>query len=261
MRTLSKENKTIIGYVIIGVCLAVFGILAVSALALKKNSYDPDTFCPGDIKAHTIVILDKTDSLSPNQQRFVLDYINKAKDKLETFEKFSIFILDEDTHTNPAPLFSKCNPGSKESANQLYQNPGKIQKRFDEFFLKPLKENMKNVLADNTGSQSPIFEMIREVSLREDFGPDVKKRTLIIVSDMMHHTSRFSHYKSRSSYGYFSKKSYAFDVVSNVNAVEVRVVYLLRSKLAYSQGSEHLAFWEGYFEDMGAIGLAVRKIR
>mgnify|MGYP000739358872 FL=1 len=147
-----------------------------------------------------MIVLDKTDSLSTSQQRVILNYINKEKDKLKTFEKFSIFILTENTYVNPEPIFSKCNPGTGKNANQLYQNPRKIQMRFDEFFSKPLKEKMNNMLSDNTGSKSPIFEMIRELSLRDDFGDDVQKRTLIIISDMMHHTSKYSHYKNRSTY-------------------------------------------------------------
>lgn len=261
MKKITKETKEIIGYVIIGCCLVVLGALVLSAILLKSEAADPDTFCPEEVNAHTVVILDKTDSLSANQQRFAVNYINRVKDQLKPSEKFSIFILNEDTAVGPEPLFSKCNPGSGKSANYLYQNPGKIQKRFDEFFLKPLKENMNNMLADNTGAQSPIFEMIREVSLRDDFRPDVEQRTLIIISDMMHHTTHFSHYKNRSRYQFFSRKSYAFDVVSNLNFARVKIVYLLRSKLAFTQGQEHLAFWQSYFEDMGAGVSEVRQVR
>ena len=140
--------------------------------------------------------LDKTDLLSISQQRFVLNYINKKKDKLRRFEKFSIFSLTENTYVNPEPIFSKCNPGTGKNSNKLYQNPKKIQMKFDRFFSRPLKENMKSVLSDGVGSQSPIFEMIRELSFRDDFGEDVKQRTLIIISDMMHHTPQYSQYSA-----------------------------------------------------------------
>lgn len=35
METLSKEKKTVIGYIIIGICIAVFGASMISALVLK----------------------------------------------------------------------------------------------------------------------------------------------------------------------------------------------------------------------------------
>jgi len=261
MKTLTKENKTVLGYIIIGICLVIFGASMVSALVLKTGPYDPETFCRDEVSAHTIVVLDKTDSLSSSQQKFVRDYINNEKAGLGTFEKFSIFAFTEDTYANPDPVFSKCNPGTGKDANQLYQNPRKIQMRFDEFFSRPLEENMSSILSDNTGSKSPIFEMIRELSFRNDFGDDVLQRTLIIISDMMHHTSEYSHYKNTIDYKYFSEKPYAYEVSASLNSVNIRIVYLLRDNLGNIQGKRHLSFWEEYFEEMGAEVADVRKIR
>jgi hypothetical protein len=232
MKTLSNEKKTIFGYIIIGICLVVFGALMTSALALKEEAYNPETLCRDEVSAHTIIVLDKTDSLSINQQRFIPTYINREKDNLRTFEKLSIFTLTENTYVNPDPIFSKCNPGTGENANKLYQNPQTIQSRFESFFSKPIKDNMNNLLSDNTGSKSPILEMIKELSLRDDFGDDVKQRTLIIISDMMHHTSGYSHYKNTIKYEYFSKKSYAYEVATSLNSVKIKIVYLLRDKLS-----------------------------
>jgi len=261
MKTLSKEKKTVIGYIIIGICIVVFGASMISALVLKGEAYDPETFCLDKVLAHTIIVLDKTDSLSINQQRFMLNYINKEKDKLRTFEKFSVFTLTENAYMNPDPVFSKCNPGTGENANQLYQNPQKIQMKFDRLFSRPLKENMNSLLSDNTGSKSPIFEMIRELSFRDDFGDGIEKRTLIIISDMMHHMPKYSHYKNKADYKYFSKKSYADEVAVSLNSVNIKILYLLRDKLERFQGKRHLSFWEDYFEDMGAEVTNVRHVR
>ncbi len=261
MKTLSKENKTVVGYIIIGVCLSIFGASMISALVLKEAPFDRETFCQDEVSAHTIIVLDKTDSLSNDQKKFIFDYINREKDKLRPFEKFSIFTLTENIYVNHEPIFSMCNPGTGEDANELYQNPQKIQMRFDRFFSKPLKESMNSILSDSTGSKSPIFEMIRELPFRDDFGGDVQKKTLIIISDMMHHTSNYSHYKNTIDYKYFAKKSYADEVRANLNSVNVEIVYLRRDKLGNIQGKRHLSFWEKYFEDMGARVTEVRNIR
>ena len=133
--------------------------------------------------------------------------------------------------------------------------------RFDEFFSKPLKENMRDILSDNTGSRSPIFEMVRELSFQNDFGDDVQQRTLIIISDMMHHTSEYSHYKNTIDYKNFSEKPYAYEVSTSLGSVNVKIVYLLRDNLRNIQGKRHLLFWEEYFEEMGTEVADVRKIR
>lgn len=261
MKTLSKENKTVVGYIIIGACLVVFGVLMTSALALKEEAYDPVTLCRNEVSAHTIIVLDKTDSLSINQQRFIPTYINREMDNLRTYEKLSIFTLTENAYVNPDPIFSKCNPGTGKDANELYQNPKKIQMRFESFFSKPLKEDVNSILSDNTSSKSPILEMIKELSLRDDFGDDVQQRTLIIISDLMHHTSEYSHYKNSIKYEYFSKKSYAHEVATRLNSVDVKILYLLRDKLGNLQGKHHLSFWEDYFKDMGAKVARIRNVR
>lgn len=129
------------------------------------------------------------------------------------------------------------------------------------FFSEPLKDNMNSILSDNSGSKSPILEMIKELSFRDDFGDGVNKKTLIIISDMMHHTSEYSHYKNSIKYEYFSKKSYAHEVATNLNSVNVKIVYLLRDKLGNVQGKRHLLFWEDYFEDMGAEVAKIRNVR
>ena len=252
MITISTENKTKLGYVIIGICVFIFAMMAVSAVALKEEPYDPETLCKDIVDAHTIVVLDKTDSLSQSQQRFMLNYINKEKDNLKAFEKFSVFTLTENTFINPEPAFSKCNPGRGKDANKLYQNPRKIQMRFDENFSRPLKENMGTMLSKNVASQSPIFEMIRELSYRDDFGDNIQHRTLILISYMMAHTPRYSHYKGKPSYVPFANTDYAREVSMRLNGVDVKIIYLLRRKLSKYQGKTHLLFWEQYFEFRGA---------
>ena len=260
MKTLTKEKKTVIGYIIIVISIVIFGFLIASALVLKEEPYDTETLCRDDISAHTIIVLDKTDTLSNNQQKYVHDYINKEKEKLIPFEKFSIFALTENCFMSPEPIFSKCNPGTAKTANSLYQNPQMIQKRFNDFFSDPLQKNMNIILSENKGSKSPIFEMIKELSLRDDFSDEIEKRSLIIISDMMHHTPEYSHYKDTLDYNSFSIKSYAYEIASNLNTVNVKIVYLLRDNLGNIQGKRHLLFWKNYFEDMGAQATKVRIV-
>jgi hypothetical protein len=261
MKPLDKNKKTKVGFTIIGICLAVFLILVISAFALKEEASDPETFCPKIISAHTVIVLDKTDSLNDNQQRVTADYINQEIDKLGIYEKLSVFMLTGNNYVAPEPIFSKCNPGNGEDANQLYQNPKKIKERFNHLFASPLKKRVKESLSNNIDSQSPILEMIQELSLRNDFNENIRKRTLIVISDMMHHTPNYSHYKDRIDYKSFSKKAYADEVMANLHSVNVQIVYLLRGNLNRLQGKRHLLFWENYFQAMGADVVGVRNIR
>lgn len=255
------DKKTLLGFIIIGICLTVFLALAASAVVLKQNAHDPETFCSKTLTAHTIIVLDKTDSLNNNQQRFVMNFMNTRMDKLMPDEKLSIFLLTEHTCIAPEPIFSKCNPGNGETANPLYQNPQKIKTRFDDLFAGPLQKAVEQSLSDNIDSQSPILEMIRELSLRDDFNETVPNRTLIIISDMMHHTANYSHYRNSMNYQMFLKRSYADEVMSDLHSVDVQFVYLLRNRLGRLQGKRHLLFWEEYLHAMGADLTTVRNVR
>jgi len=262
MKQLNKRSKTVIGYIIIAICFALICVLLVSALALKGEPYDPETFCPFDKEyPHTVILIDKTDSLKKNHQSFVLDYINNEKGKLGIHEKLSVFTLTEGTYIVPESMFSKCNPGTGVDANKLYQNPRKIRLRFDRFFAEPLQDVLKKILTYNVDTKSPLFEMIRELSYREDFGEDVPKRTLIIISDLMHHTSSYSHYRDGLDFKKFANTSYADEVKVHLGSVNVKIVYLLRSNLNKIQGKQHLLFWKNYFQAMGAHITAIRNVR
>ncbi|MFH2093847.1 MAG: hypothetical protein ABIJ31_15915, partial [Pseudomonadota bacterium] len=111
------------------------------------------------------------------------------------------------------------------------------------------------------GSKSAIFEIVRELSFRDDFDEGVEKKTLIIISDMMHHTSKYSHYKNIIDYKLYSKKPYADEVRANLNLINIKIVYLRRDKLGNVQGKRHLSFWEEYFKDMGAGTVEIRDVR
>lgn len=117
------------------------------------------------------------------------------------------------------------------------------------------------MFSDNTSSNSPIFEMIRELSFRDDFGDEVKQRTLIILSDMMQHTPEYSHYKSTPDFNSFSQGPYADEVKISLNSIDIKIVYFLRDKLKGAQGKRHLSFWKEYFEEMGTEVVEVRNIR
>jgi len=262
MEHLDNNKKKVMGYIIIVSCFIIFCILIILAVALKGEAYDSETFCLLEKESpHTIILIDKTDSLNKNHQRFVLDYINKVKNRLEVYEKLSVFVLTADSCIVPEPIFLKCNPGTGEGANELYQNPKKIKLKFDRFFSNPLWEVLEDILSDSTDNQSPILEMIRELSLRDDFRNDIPKRTLIIISDMMHHTPNYSHYNQGSDYNYFAKTSYFDEVAASLKSVNIKIVYLLRTKLNTIQGRQHLVFWENYFQAMGGDVTDVRHIR
>ena len=106
------------------------------------------------------------------------------------------------------------------------------------------------------------MEAIKAVAVTEFIGEKNKSipKHLIIVSDMMQHTSAYSHYRDLSNFSSY-KTSKAFDQhLSNLNEVDVEIYYIRRPELSSKQGKSHILFWEQYIHAMGGALVRVRNI-
>jgi len=260
---LSKKDKNGI-YLISAFLFVLMSLIAASLLLRDPNrQYDPDTFCPdGELNAHTIVLIDVSDSFTETQKKAIHNFVKGIRGRLKRYEKLSIFTLINDNYIASIPKFSKCNPGSGKEANELYQNPKKIQTKFDDFFKSPLTDILSNIVKGAGAERSPILEMIHDLSLREDFSFNIKERKLFLVSDMLQHMKQYSHYRRNSmDYGEFKKTKYSQGVTANLTNVSARILYIWRPELGALQNNRHILFWENYFRDMGATIEEIRKAR
>jgi len=251
------------GLKIAGVSIAIMIGLGGLAIYLAGPKPDPETLCPEDrpLVAHTVVLVDKTDPLTEGQFRYLKEKILGARDRLVQFEKFSIFVLDDKNYMSPEPLFSKCNPGRGDEANPFYQNPRKIQKKFDAFFEQPLEDTLKDLKSVGVASRSPIMEMIREISYRKDFSNQVPERRMILVSDLMENMpDHYTQYAGTINYEFFTEQPYAGELKANLSQVKVDIGYLMRNGMGL-QTNDHVLFWYKYLAAQGASVSGIRKVR
>ncbi len=238
--------------------------MVITSFFLKQERrYDAQTFCPNkQLTNHTIIVIDKTDPFTETQKDYIKSYIDRIRNELSLYEKISLFTLSDNNYIAPTAVFSKCNPGTGKEANVIYQNPRMIQSKFDDFFKTPLDNILKNIFQEYSAPISPILEMIREISYREDFSSNVLKRNLIIIADMMQNMPNlYSHYSDIIDYKEFKKDPYFNEITTNLNGIEVQIIYLYRPKANLKQGRKHIFFWEQYFQNMGAHISLVRFIR
>ena len=107
---------------------------------------------------------------------------------------------------------------------------------------------------------SPILEMIRAVALDRSFD-STKERRLIIISDMLHNVPAYSHYRESADFFRWRKTDYAQEFLQlSLLDVEVDVLYLKRADdtIRNIQTRRHVAFWEDYFE---AVGASIRRLK
>ena len=264
LKTMNNNNSQLdkIGYwVFAGVILVLFLILLL-VLYLKLNQEKIDKCgCPEHgLKSHTILIVDKTDEISETQSKHLKSYLEKLKNDLEFHEKLTIYTLKPTSFYYLEPIFSMCKPQSGKEANVLIENRLMIQKRFEDFFSKPLENIEAELIKKSEFQQSPIIEMISEVGKLDDFSTDIDKRKLIIISDMLQNTETLSHY-NKFTFEKFINSSAGKLLRPSLAGVEVEILYLQRPSAIQFQNENHIVFWNKYFASCGAQIVKITKIR
>ena len=159
---LSKLDK--LGILLFGCCLLILISLSILTWILDgEDKYNEITLCPLNtpISGHTVFFIDRTDPLNKRQTQWLLEEIRLIKNELKRDEKFSIYRIIGSKDNFLRNIFSLCSPQSGKEANPLYENPKRIQKKYEERFGEPLE---KALLELTTGSQyptSPIMETIK----------------------------------------------------------------------------------------------------
>jgi len=177
--------------IIIGVGVFLISLLAVSyRLKASSQNYDHETLCRRDGDYPSLkLLIDKTDPWAGQDRDRLAALIRRLKDQLAEDERFSIFVLDETGTYAPSPMFDMCNPGRREQANNFYENPRMVQRKFEEKFAAPLDQMLDELLRPGIAPQSPILETLTGLK-----GPAGRKERLVIVSDMMQNADALSLY-------------------------------------------------------------------
>lgn len=238
------------------IALAIVGLLAAAVVGFAlwpRPQLDPKTLCPkhGDYP-RTAVLIDATDALGDSQLKTIREQLDALRDRLALHEWVGIFVLGEDNLVLPTPSVALCFPGDESSANPLYQNPRMVQSRFEREFRAPIDAAVEQLANLPPSATSPILEMIRAVALDRHFDATVGRR-LVIVSDLLQNVPDYSHYQSPADFQQWRQTPYAREFLQlSLLGVRVDVLYLKRVDLRARQTRGHVAFWESYFDAVGA---------
>jgi len=262
--TFTQEDKK--GIIIIIICAIFFISISVFAIIVNNNKLELDkkTLCPKNEppKGHTVVLVDRTDPLAPNQTKWLLELIkNNVKANLSVHEKLSIIPITEESGKFLNPIFSLCSPRKGDNANPFYENPGKLRKKFELQFGAPLQKVLKNLRKGETYNESPIIESIKRLTEDTSFSNIAENRKIIIVSDMLQNTPFINHYKKYST-DIFNEPKYFKKFKPELNKTKVIIYYLANTypKAREIQGERHKQFWKKYFEKSNVSGYSLITI-
>ena len=257
-RLSAKDKQGIQVFIALAVIVAVLLIVFVFFKSTVK-SYDEASLCPDTIDRHTLILVDKSNAPTLSQSTQIAEIIEDVKKQLQTYEKLSIFILGEG-RGNVQSIFSKCNPGTGEQANSLYQNPVLVQKKFDEKFGQQFDYVQDVIKHQGEADSSYIMEAIQIIANQRDFGRNVAQRHLIIISDMEQNSPWFSQYRDNSDFAAFASTEAGKSLLSDLGGVDINFYYIVRDGKFISKKKSHIQFWVDFFSMQGANSVTFRKI-
>ncbi|MFC4352285.1 hypothetical protein ACFOW6_12115 [Fodinicurvata halophila] len=238
-----------------GLVIAVMGGGLFAYQNFTREPLNPETGCPeSGADSLTVVMVDGSDPLTARQRAFVVNQLEDVKEETPVGGALKVYRLGTDMEDLLEPLAFVCNPGRAEDVNELVASPKRVERRWNEVFQSRLDEVFKKLLKPGQEDWSPIFESVQSVGITNfsDNDWEGKPKKLVIISDLLQYTPRYSHYEDPGDFEEFKNIDYYKEIRTNLKGVEVTLYYVPRDTQRDIQGQEHLEFWKDYFINQGA---------
>ena len=198
--------------------------------------------------AHTIVLVDETDRLSRDDLAYTKSVIMNEYYWLPIGGRLTVRNIVPDPDRAEDIIICRMDDGSDDPG--LLHTVKKLRQDFNRIVGARLDELLTALRVATPQKSSPILEYISAVFDRPNFGPNIRDRRLVIISDMLQHSALFSQYGRRSG------KQLGADARSelerDMHGVNVRIHYIRRPNVARLQSQRHRDFWTAYLKGMGA---------
>jgi hypothetical protein len=232
--------------------LLIFGGFGIAwhFLSGARVAIDTANNCPksGPTAVH-VVLIDKSDPISPQQAQRVRQYIDSVANAARPGTRFDLYVADNDSVNILKPVAQVCSSGRGSEANPLYENPTRIQRQFEDRFIGVLRGTLGKLLSASTADSSPILESIRAAAITSSEGaPDGVPLQMTLVSDLVQHSALNSHFRGETNFEDLSRKPAWRSLQAPLKGAHIYVLYLLRPTAAVQgkpiQNQGHQLFWK-----------------
>ncbi|WP_010178724.1 hypothetical protein [Glaciecola sp. HTCC2999] len=260
-RTKNRKKKAdlqgivLLGVVVLSILCGGFYYFKIQSEIVSRNKVD---LCRDDgfVARETAIIIDATDDFNESQALIVKKEFEKVIGKSLIDERFSVYVINENI-SDKKPLVVACNAGDGSDKNEYTSNLRRLKLAWEQQFFNKIVGQIDELVGEHEADESPIMEFIKFVSVETFYSSNANDKRLIIVSDMLHHTSSFSHYTPTTN---FFNSSYSLEVRPYLEDIEVNVLYVYRPQYAALQNRKHIEFWEKYFSDGNGSLVRVKTI-
>jgi hypothetical protein len=259
-RRIRKQKSPLIRLVNVGIVALV--VFYFGTLLFSEVERDAETLCRLDraFSRDTAVLVDATEAYSPAHTNQISTLLQNILANAQVDEKFTFYSLGDAVNLY-LPSFSICNPGDGSDQGELTTEQRRLFTDWKDNFHRRILSSIEALAEKEATDQSPIMEMIQYVTNQTRFtSPEIQKR-LIIVSDMIHSTPSYSHYRDSKNFESVKNTDYQTGVQAYLTNVDVDVLYVQRPQLLAIQNRDHIeSFWRPFVNSYGGRIVSVDRV-
>ncbi len=249
------------GFIFTCAILLLGGIFILNAKFETERKQTGKDFCrKGFVPEITVILIDHTDHFTPVQKTALKTHLTDIAMSIKKNGMLQIYSVDSTKSAVLQPELSLCNPGDSEDLeNKLARRAGTVRKNYEDTFVKGIEAELSKTMTANSASQSPIMESIQSVLVTAFTGQNKEgaKKNLIVVSDLLEHTSDLSFFNGIPDFSDYKKTLHWQNTRSDMEEIDVHIFLLRRNK---GQSIGLIPFWEQFFESQGATVQATDSI-
>lgn len=250
----SHDKGRIAGWIYggIGAVIILAIIIVASALALSRRATDRLTSCPNDHYDSVVAVLvDLTDPIKPAQAAALRNALLKIRNDVPQFGRLEIYPLKSVAKTTLDTLFAGCSPGSgRDVYSWVYGNPELADRLWHRQFADKV-DNVSNEIQNlPQENNSPLLEGIQSVAVTAFGSPlaeKVEAKRIVIISDMIHHTTDLSMYSGAPTFDRFKTTQYYAKIKPLLRGAQVDVFLIVRETRRNVQQPPLFKFWVDFF--------------
>jgi hypothetical protein len=240
-------NKTMRASIVAGVSVVVLIAILVAAKFNKPEAVD-GLGCGKEISGKTVIVLDTSDEVAAQTRKEIIDRVKDLVDrKVHVGDLVSVFTVSELSKKNLMPVFAYCKP--RRIGNELKENPRMLERNYVNKFQKPLQDVVEAPIQGS--KESPIAQSLIDLSL-SDFVRSNGNTNLIVFSDLMEYTGKFSLYKCAAgsqAIRSFRDSRGAAVARPTFHNVDVQLNIIPRGDVTAAVGRCRDTFWAWFFGD------------
>ena len=240
--------------------LLLIGVVAIYQIGDRPPETD-DRFCPKDTGpvGATVLLLDTSDPLTPKHRAELERLAGQIASEhagpmgIAPGELLAVYELTQNPGA-PKQLIQVCRP-FKNPKDRTWRDDIHHGRRFAERDWNGFEDALENAFPERVSESqptSPLLETIAVLAARHipgKRGDERFKVHLVVFSDLLQHTSRFSHYGSYPEAKDMHRN--ARDLLTDLTGTRVSLFRLERPKYAKLQTEHHYYWWTELIQEQG----------